>query len=298
MGANPAQSGVQMDNGSHPATHAIATGVPPSSTSGPPSGPSPSPHTGTVEGPAEPPQGVDGDPRRTIAVRTGTPPAHGPDARDPPHPAQGVGPYRTAHRRGAGRGAGTPADALLAGPHSACGQVRPPGLPQTAATRQGHTAAGVLEQWLALQNPLTAQGHWYLHQLLLLPRAAPEHRRQNPYHTHPERLGAQSFPQPAQPAPPLGQGPEALLQGPPLDKPTTVQQRGSSNAERAEPDRTNCGVMAWTATCRHLAQDTTRLRRYRPADRTALVSAVAAVTMAPVAPCPVRLPPHIPHIGF
>ena len=66
---------------------------------------------------------------------------------------------------------------------------------------------GVVEQCLTLRNPSTAQGHWYLHQLLLLPRAAPEHCRQNPYHTHPERRGAQSFPQPAPPALSPEQGP-------------------------------------------------------------------------------------------
>ena len=76
---------------------------------------------------------------------------------------------------------------------------------------------GVVEQWLTLRNPSTAEGHWYLHQLLSQPRAAPEHRRQNPYHTHPERRGAQDFPQPAPPALPPGQDPEALQQGPPLN---------------------------------------------------------------------------------
>ena len=75
--------------------------------------------------------------------------------------------------------------------------------------------AGVSEQWLTFRNPSTAQGHWYLHQLLFLPRAAPEHRRQNPYHTHPERLGAQSFLQLAPPALPPGQGLEALHRPPP-----------------------------------------------------------------------------------
>ena len=59
---------------------------------------------------------------------------------------------------------------------------------------------GVVEQWLTLRNPSTAEGHWYLHQLLFQPRAAPEHRRQNPYHTHPELRGAQDFPQPVPPA--------------------------------------------------------------------------------------------------
>ena len=152
----------------------------------------------------------------------------------------------------------------------------------------------VVEQWLTLHNPSTAQGHWYLHQLLILPWTAPEHRRHNPYHKHPERLGAQSFPQPAPPALPPGRGPEALQQGPPLDTITTVQQRGSGAADGAEPDCTNCGAVAWMAACRHLARDTTGLRQYRPTDRTALASRVAAVTMGPVAAWPPRLLPHVP----
>ena len=41
-------------------------------------------------------------------------------------------------------------------------------------------AGGVVEQWLARHSLSTAQGHWYLHQLLLLPLAAREHCRQNP----------------------------------------------------------------------------------------------------------------------
>ena len=105
---------------------------------------------------------------------------------------------------------------------------------------------GVVEQWLTLRNPSTAQGHWYLHQLLFLRRAALEHRRQTPYHTHPERLGVWSFPQPAPPALPQGQGPELLQQGPPLDTTTTLQQRGSNGADIAEPDCTNCGAVART----------------------------------------------------
>ena len=98
---------------------------------------------------------------------------------------------------------------------------------------------GVVKQWLTLRNPSTAKGHSYLHQLLFLPRAAPEHRRQNLYHAHPERLGGQSFPQLAPPGFPPGQGPEALQQGPPLDATTTVQQRGSNGAHGAEPECTN-----------------------------------------------------------
>ena len=153
---------------------------------------------------------------------------------------------------------------------------------------------GVVEQWLTLRNPSTAQGHWYLHQLLFLRRAALEHRRQNPYHTHPERLGVRSFPQPAPPALPPGQGPELLQQGPPLDTTTTLQQRGSNGADIAEPDCTNCGAVARTAACRHLTRDTTGLRQYRPTDRTALASMVAAITMGPVAAWSAQLMPHIP----
>ena len=153
---------------------------------------------------------------------------------------------------------------------------------------------GVVEQWLTLRNPSAAQGHWYLHQLLLLPRAAPEHRQRNPYHTHPGRRGAQSFPQPVPPALSPGHGLEALQQGPLLDTTTTVQQRGSNGADGAEQDFTNCGAVAWTAACRHLARDTTGLRQYRPADRTALASAVAAVTMGPVAAWLAQLLLHIP----
>ena len=52
--------------------------------------------------------------------------------------------------------------------------------------------------------------------------------------------------------------------------------------------------MPWTAACRHLARDTTGLRQFRPADRTALASAVAAVTMGPVAAWPAQLLPHVP----
>ena len=153
---------------------------------------------------------------------------------------------------------------------------------------------GVVEQWLALHNPSTAQGHWYLHQLLFLPRTTPEDRLQDPYHTHPERVGAQSFPQPAPPALPPGQGPEALQQGLPLDMATRVQQRRSGTADGAKPDRTNCRVVAWMAACRHLSRDTAGIRQYRRADRTTLASTVAAVTMGPVAAWPAQLPPHVP----
>ena len=134
----------------------------------------------------------------------------------------------------------------------------------------------MVEQWLTLRNPSAAEGHWYLHQLLFRPQAAPEHRWQNPYHTHTERRGAQGFPQPVPPALLPGQGPEALQQSPPLDTATTVQQRGHDGADGAEPDVTNCGAVAWMAACKHLARDTTGLRQYRPTDRTALAAGATA----------------------
>ena len=101
MGGDRARHGVQVDNRGRPAAHAIATGVPQPSASGPPLGPPSRPHTGSVEGHAEPPQGVDGDPGCTVPAGAGTRAAHGQHARGPPRPAQGVGPYGTAHRRGA-----------------------------------------------------------------------------------------------------------------------------------------------------------------------------------------------------
>ena len=152
---------------------------------------------------------------------------------------------------------------------------------------------GLVEQWLTLRNPSTAEGYWYLHQLLCLPRAAQEHRRQNLYHTHPGRRGTQGFPQPVPPALLPGQGPEVLQPRPPLDTATTVQQRGCDGANGAEPDVTNCGAVAWMAACRHLARDTMGLGQYRRADRTVLASAVAAVTMGPVAAWPAQLLPHV-----
>ena len=94
--------------------------------------------------------------------------------------------------------------------------------------------------------------------------------------------------------PPAGAAPGGAAAGPPLDTATTVQQRGRDGADGAEPDATNCGAVAWMAACRHLARDATGLRQYRPTDRTALASAVAAVTMGPVAAWPAQLLPHVP----
>ena len=102
---------------------------------------------------------------------------------------------------------------------------------------------GVVEQWLTLRNPSAAEGHWYLHQLLFQPRAAPEHRRQDPYHTHPERRGAQNYPQPIPPALPPGQGPEALQRAP---RSTPPPRYSSGEATmRAVPNQTARTAERW-----------------------------------------------------
>ena len=102
---------------------------------------------------------------------------------------------------------------------------------------------GLVEEWLTPQNPSNAQGHWYLHELLFLPRTAPEHRRQNPYHTHPERLGAQSFPQPAPPTLPPGQSREVLQQGPGSTQPPRYSKGVA--AKRTGLNRTARTVERW-----------------------------------------------------
>ena len=98
-------------------------------------------------------------------------------------------------------------------------------------------AGGVLGQWWPLHNPSTAQGQWYMHLLLFFPRTAPKHRLQDPNNTQPEFLGAQSFPPPAPPALLQRRGQEALLQGPPLDATTAVQQGGCRDTDGAKKER-------------------------------------------------------------
>ena len=277
LGGDRTRHGMQMDHRGRPAIHAIATSVPP-----PPLGPPPRPHKGSVEGHAEPPDRVDDEPGcrvpaetvlgqltvptagvRHVLLRASALTEHLTDevldlALEPLrvlYPQTHIPPAGTSNRLGR------------------LGMQR-----RIEAAHPG----GVVEQWLTLHKLSTAQGHWYLHQFFFLPRTAPEH------------VGAKSFLQPAPPALPPGQSPEALQQGPPLDTATAVQQRGSSNADGAELERTNCGMVAWTAACRHLARDTAGVWQYRPAVRTAWASTVAAVTMAPVAAWPVELLLHIP----
>ena len=139
VGGDRARHGMQVDHCGSPAAHAIATAGPSPPTGGPPFGPPPCPHKGSGEGHAEPPQGVDDEPRCTVPAGAGARARHGPHTRGPPRPAQGVGPYGTAHRRGTGPGAGAAAGALPADPHPACDYVKPPGPPGVAARRRGRT---------------------------------------------------------------------------------------------------------------------------------------------------------------
>ena len=93
-----AEHGMQVDHSDRPATHAVATGVLPPPTGRPSLGPPARHHKGSVEGHAEPPQGVDDRPGRTVPAGAGARTAHGPDNWSPPRPAQGVGSYGTAHQ--------------------------------------------------------------------------------------------------------------------------------------------------------------------------------------------------------
>ena len=123
-----------------PAAHATATGVPPPPTGGSLFGPQLRPGKGSLEGHAEPPQGVDDESGCTVRAGADARAVHSPHTRGPPRPAQGVRPYRTAHRRGAEPGAGAAAGALPADPHSACGHVKLPGPPGLcSAASRPHT---------------------------------------------------------------------------------------------------------------------------------------------------------------
>ena len=142
MGGDRAWHGVQVDHCGRPTAHAIAAGVQPPATGGPLLGPPTPPYEGRMEGHAEPHQGVADEPGCTVPAGAGARTAHGPHTPGPPRPAQGVGPYKTAHRRDAAPGAGAAAGALPADQHPARGHVQPPGLPEFASPRQGHAPGG------------------------------------------------------------------------------------------------------------------------------------------------------------
>ena len=197
MGGDRARHGVQMDHCGRPTAHAIAAGVPPPPTDGPLCGPPTRPYEGRMEGHTEPHQKVANEPGCTVPAGAGARTAHGPLT---------AGVCHALHRASALTEQLNDEVLDLAleplwvlypqthiPPEGTSNHLGRPGLQRRVEAAH---PGGVVEQWLTLRHPSAAQGHWYLHQLLLLPRAAPEHRRQNPYHTHPERRGARSFPQP------------------------------------------------------------------------------------------------------
>ena len=163
MGGNRARHGVQMDNRGRPATHAIATGVPTPSASGSPLAPPPRPHTGRVEGHAEP--------SREWMATPGTQYPPGPVLEQLTAPTPGV--RHVLHRASAPTEqlndevldlALEPLRVLYPQAHI------PPVDTSNRLARLGlqrhveaaHTG-GVLGQWQTLHNPSTAQGHWDLH---------------------------------------------------------------------------------------------------------------------------------------
>ena len=190
VGGDRARHGMQVDHCGRPAAHAIATGVPPPPPADPPLAPC---HALTRE-----------VWRAMLSHQREW--MMNPGARYPPRPvleqltAPTPGVRHALHRASALTEQLTdevldlalePVRVLYLQTH-----IPPAGmsnrLGRLGLQRRVQAAhpGGVVKQWLTLHNPSSAQGHWYLHQLLFLPRTAPEHRRQNPYHTHPERLGA------------------------------------------------------------------------------------------------------------
>ena len=178
MKSNRTRHSVQVDHSDHCTTHVVATGVPPPPTDSPILDPPPRPHKGSVEGHAEQPQGVDDGPGRPMPT--------GPMLEQLTAPTPGV--CHVLHR------ASAPTEQLgdevldlameplrvlyLQGDIPPAGTSNRPGRLGLQRRVEAAHPGGVVEQWLTLNNPSTAQGQWYLHQLLFLPRTAPERRWQ------------------------------------------------------------------------------------------------------------------------
>ena len=294
MRGDRARHGVQVDHCSRPTTHVIIAGVQPPPTGGPLLGPPTRPYEGRMAGYAEPHQVVADEPGCTVPAGAGARTAQGLHTRGPPRPAQGVGPHGAAHRRGARPGAGAAACAPPADPDPAREHVQLPGPPGFAAPRGGRAPGGHGGTVADAPQPVHRTRPLVPTPTPLPTPGGPGVPPAKPVPHAPGAPGRAELPAAGPARPPTGQGPEALQQGPLLDTGATVQQRGSNGADGAKPACKNCGGVAWTAACRHLAGDTTGLRQYRLADRTALSSAVAAVTMGPVAAWPAQLLPHVP----
>ena len=98
---------------------------------------------------------------------------------------------------------------------------------------------GVVEQWLTLRNPSTAEGHWYLHQLLLQPRAAPEPRTTRPRSAEARRTSR------SQPRPPSCRGrTRRRYSGSPRSTPPPRYNKGDATA-RMVPNWTSRTAERW-----------------------------------------------------
>ena len=253
MGGDRARHGVQVDHCGRPTAHAIAGGVPPPPTDGPLFGPPTRPYEGRMEGHTEPHRRVANEPGCTVPAGAGARIAHGYHTRGPPRPAQGVGSHRTAQRRGARPGAGTAAGALPADQHPTRGHVQPPGPPGFAAPRRGPapgrrggTVANAPQPvrrarpLVPTPTPLPTTGGPGAPLAKPVPRAPGAPRRAVPL-----AAGA---------ACPLARaGPGGAAAGPPARHRHHATAKGKRRRDGAEPDCTNCGAVAWTAACRHLA---------------------------------------------
>ena len=98
---------------------------------------------------------------------------------------------------------------------------------------------GVVEQWFALHNPSTGQGHWYLHQLLFPPPDNPGSPPGEPVPHAPGAPGLAELPAAGTTPPPAGAGPGGAAAGPPTQyghqgAAKGKQQRGRSRARLQE----------------------------------------------------------------
>ena len=148
---------------------------------------------------------------------------------------------------------------------------------------------GVVEQWLTLRNPATGtytNSSSYHGQ----PRNTAGKTRTTRTRSAEARRTSRS-----QSRPPSCRGrTRRRYSRAPRSTPPPRYNKGDATA-RMVPNRTSRTAERWPGwQPAAVARDTTGLLQYTPTDRTALASAVAAVTMGPVAAWPAQLLPHVP----
>ena len=151
---------------------------------------------------------------------------------------------------------------------------------------------GVVEHWLTLHNPFTRRATGtYTNSSCSRGRPRNTASRTRTTRTRSAWAGRASRIRPRPPSR-RGRSRKHCSRAPRSTRPPRCSKVEA--ATLTGPDRTNCGVVAWTAACRHLARDTAGIRQYRPADRTALASTFRAVTMGFGTAWPAQLLPHVP----